>query len=92
MRLCKSEFFDPWPEFHLPCPGAAGLAKDMQIVGGDGIRIEHRIRIFRWFGPSRIPDCAIDDEVGDMNADWSQFTGHALRKAPQGELAHGEGR
>ena len=90
--VCGSEFFDPWPQFHLPRPGAAGLAKDVQIVGGDCIRIEHRIRIFRWFGSSGIPDGAIDDEMGNVNAQGSQFTRHALRKAPQGKLAHGERR
>src|SRR5512143_2667437 len=81
-----SEALDPGAKLHLPGPGAARLAMDMEIGIGDGVRIESRLAV------RILPDAAIDDEMGDMDVLGRQLARHALCQPPQRELAHREGR
>ena len=87
-----SEPLDPRPELELPCPGAARLPKDMQIVQRDRVGIEHRLRLVGRFRAPRIADRTVDDEVGDMDALGGELTRHALRQPAQRKLAHRERR
>src|SRR5580658_2422558 len=91
-RRAASEFLDPRPQLHLPGPGAAVLAVDMEIGGGDGVGVEERI-VSRLSpaGVAGLADAAVDDEMADMDVLGRKLAGEALREAAQAELAHGEG-
>src|SRR3954469_3437730 len=55
-----SEFFDPWPQLHLRCPGASRLMNDMQISSRDRVRIEQARWLIARFRTARALDAAVD--------------------------------
>src|SRR5690242_20768682 len=83
-----SEDLDPGTQLDLPGPGAALLAVQVQILLGDGGRIEHGV------GTAAPPvigsNAAIDDDMADMNVLRRELAGKALRQAAEREFAHGE--
>src|SRR5580693_5296343 len=87
-----SKLLHPWPQFHLPGPGAARLLQDAPIAFRDRVGIEHGVRAIGWVDAGRAADAAINDEMRDVNALRRQFARHALRQSAQRELAHRERR
>src|SRR6516162_3766139 len=77
-----SEFLHPGPEVELQSPGALRLAVEMPVAAGDGVGREPAFL-------GILADAAIDDDVGDMDALWSQLARHALGERPEAELADG---
>lgn len=86
------EFLDPWPDFELRAPSRTRLLQDMPVICGDGIGIEHRVRLVGGLCTDRTADAAIDHEMRDMDSLRREFAGERLCEAAQREFAHGEGR
>ena len=73
-------------------PQQVMLPQQIEIGLRNGVGIEHRIGLVRRLGSTRIPNCAVDHEMRDVNALRRELARHALRKPAEGELAHGERR
>ena len=82
---------------HLEGPRCAGLSMEEPIIFGDVLRVQNSVRLlegvaFRKPVPDELRvDCAIDDDMGDMNVLWAKFAGHALRQRAQSVFSAGEG-
>src|SRR5579859_6855995 len=85
------ELLHPGPELHLPRPRAARLVEHVQVRGGDGVGLEHRLQARGRFAAGA-RDRAVDHEVLDVDALRRELAGEALREAAQRELRHREGR
>src|SRR6202030_4278653 len=83
---------DPGPQLDFPSPGAALLAVEVEILGGNGVRVEQAVGAActgaRVAGPA---DGAVDDEMADMDVLRRELAGEALRQAAPADLADGEG-
>src|SRR5215813_4442748 len=88
----RSEFLDPWSQLHLPAPGAARLAENVNVALGNRVRIEQAVGIVGRGRPALAADAAVNNEMRDVNAERTELAGHALRKPAQRELTHGERR
>jgi hypothetical protein len=68
--------FRPGPQVYLKGPRVAWLAVEIPIVLGDVIRIQDAVLIFRRIAVREIAanefrvDCAIDDDMRDMDVLW----------------------
>lgn len=60
----------------------------MDVGGRNGVGVEQRVLaiVRRADGP----DCAVDDDMSNMDSLWRQLVRHALRETTQRELAHCE--
>src|SRR5207237_8609744 len=87
-----SEFLRPGAQLHFPAPGRARLPKDVEIVRGNRIRIEHGIGFVRRFNTPGIADHTINDEMRHVDALRRKLAHHTLRQSAERELAHREGR
>src|SRR5690606_20550549 len=85
------ECLHPRPELDFPGPGAALLAMDRQIGFRDRVRIEPFVLACA-IAAVRRANRAVDDKMCDMQVLRLKFARHALREAPQAELAHRERR
>src|SRR5215469_2979412 len=68
-----SEGLDPGPQLDLQRPGAARLPQHLDISLRDRVGIERAVRTVRRIRPPRAAYAAIDDEMGDVDAFWSQL-------------------
>ena len=68
------------------------LAVDRQVSAGDGVGVELGVGLLAGPGRTGAADAAVDHEVRHMDVLGRQLARHALSQAPEGELAHGEGR
>ena len=84
----RSEALDPGTHLDLPLPDAARLRKQVYIGGSNGVGVEERVLavVRRADGT----DCAVDDDMSDMDALWRQLLRPALREATQRKLAQRE--
>src|SRR5690349_11495001 len=77
-----SELLHPGAELELPGPGAAVLAVNGEIAARDRVGVEQRVgpapRTTRIAGAA---DCAVDDEMRDVDVLRRELAGEALRKA-----------
>src|SRR5229473_366566 len=64
----SSKLLHPGPQFHFPGPGAARLLQHVPVTQGNGVGIEHRIRLVGRLGARGAANAAVDDEVRDVNA------------------------
>src|SRR5689334_23485146 len=88
-----SERLDPGPQLDLPSPGAARLAVELEVGGGDGIGVEQAVRAAPLGARvARLTDGPVDDEMADMDVLRRELAGEALREAAQAEFAHGKRR
>lgn len=67
------------------------LPHSAKVLFRDRSRIEHGIGFAGGLAAGGAPNSTVDDEVRHMDPLRRQLPGHALRKAPQRELRHGEG-
>src|SRR5712692_6997839 len=87
-----SEGLDPRPKLDLQRPGAARLAQHLEIGLGDPVGIERAVRAVRRIRAPRTAHPAVDYEMGNVNAFWSELARCALRQTTQGKFAHRKSR
>src|SRR5277367_4011547 len=85
-----SKLLHPGAKFDLPGPRAARLPQHLQIGLRNRVGVEHRVRLVRGLGSTRISNAAVDHEMADVNPQRGEFASHALRESAKGELAHRE--
>src|SRR5258705_9381202 len=74
------------PNFRVEGPGPLGLMGEMPDLVGDIRGLDEEVvRLVRTerAGPFQV-DHGIDDEIGDMNAFWTELARHRLRQDPLG--------
>src|SRR3981189_1680011 len=86
--------------FQLKGPGAARLLVELPIGRGDRRRRHQQVRIVeRFLAPELFAAFAhpggiyagIDDQMGDMDVLWPEFTRHRLRHRAKPEFRAGKG-
>src|SRR6266704_973007 len=90
-RVWCLERLHPRSELHLPGPGAAVLAVDVEVGLGDRIGLQQAVSAAltrAWI--ALLLDAAVYYEMRDVNVLGLQLTRHALSETAQAEFPHGE--